>query len=917
MRQSERHHMHAPRGRLTRILLAIMAALLVGLARPTRAQAAVTLTKDGLESADRATCVIDVDSYQDFTFEASEGSPFRLDTRDGVFKEYVGGTEHVIYGVYVDYTPQAGVTTLPGYFEITYPKGLLDADGNRHDLHVRFSNVIYKWARSPQTGPVAQQLIGATDDGLRIMAECSSMLRDSEVVPYDPWSTGTVNPFGVSCDIRMWCDDDATLLYNVYARDIDQPDRFTGRTAATCSYEGEWSESLEPLGTFESFHVHKDSWLRSDGIRIRGTKSDNDEALNRSGFVGLGTMSAATPLGFVWRGSMCSSHILQDWRHTLKTRVVDGVGGTIDTKAGSESQRTIKSNAADTWDNTNTVPKNDYVVTATPAKGYRIAEMWLDDKRLSDKEASAGAVSIPSVTADHTVAVRFEPLGTALSLVKASAAPAITDGNPCYSLKGAEYGVYSDKECTKAVGSLVTSANGTSNSLTLPAGSYYVKETKPSAGYALDPTVHEAKVGETGGTVLDVTERPQTNPLSLLALKVDAQTKKAQPQGAASLAEAQFTVCYYNALLTSDKLPKDPTRTWVLKTDNQGRASLDEAHKVSGDPFFQMDGTTVVPLGTLTIEETKAPKGYMLPKDSLTLYQITPKGTEATLSQILEPSEANPTVLEQVARGGIKVKKVDAAGKPLAGATFSVTTTSDHPVVVGGKSFDKGAVCATLTTGEDGIASTSADTLPYGTYRITESKAPKGYQLNEAWAADVTIGEDAYVADLTKEPVTNTPISVSVPVTATKRLEGTLPGQGLKADAYSFTLSAEDGTVLQTKRNDAKGSIRFDALSFTHDDLGKKHVYLIREVAGDDDGIVYDGHVERFEIALEEQGDGSLKAEVKADRDGLVFVNEVLAPIALPVTGRGGIFGAWAAAAASGIAIGIYLRRRTIRSRRP
>ena len=92
MRQSERHHMHAPRGRLTRILLAIMAALLVGLARPTRAQAAVTLTKDGLESADRATCVIDVDSYQDFTFEASEGAPFRLDTRDGVFKEYVDST---------------------------------------------------------------------------------------------------------------------------------------------------------------------------------------------------------------------------------------------------------------------------------------------------------------------------------------------------------------------------------------------------------------------------------------------------------------------------------------------------------------------------------------------------------------------------------------------------------------------------------------------------------------------------------------------------------------------------------------------------------------------------------------------------------------------------------------------------------
>lgn len=81
--------------------------------------------------------------------------------------------------------------------------------------------------------------------------------------------------------------------------------------------------------------------------------------------------------------------------------------------------------------------------------------------------------------------------------------------------------------------------------------------------------------------------------------------------------------------------------------------------------------------------------------------------------------------------------------------------------------------------------------------------------------------------------------------------------------------------------------------------------------------VVYDSHVERFEVSLEEQTDGSIKASLKTDRDGLVFVNEMLSPLDFPLTGRGGIFGAWVAAAASGIAIGVLVRRRSTRSPRP
>ena len=47
--------------------------------------------------------------------------------------------------------------------------------------------------------------------------------------------------------------------------------------------------------------------------------------------------------------------------------------------------------------------------------------------------------------------------------------------NSSYSLKGAVYGVYTDKDCTKKVKELTTGDNGTSNTVTLSAGTYYVK----------------------------------------------------------------------------------------------------------------------------------------------------------------------------------------------------------------------------------------------------------------------------------------------------------------------------------------------------------------------------------------------------------------------------------------------------------
>ena len=83
-----------------------------------------------------------------------------------------------------------------------------------------------------------------------------------------------------------------------------------------------------------------------------------------------------------------------------------------------------------------------------------------------------------------------------VNLQKTSSVPDVTNGNDCYSLKGAEYGVYSDSSLSGAskVGVLTTDENGESNTLTLNAGTYYVRETTAPKGYALDKTTYTVTI---------------------------------------------------------------------------------------------------------------------------------------------------------------------------------------------------------------------------------------------------------------------------------------------------------------------------------------------------------------------------------------------------------------------------------------
>ena len=68
----------------------------------------------------------------------------------------------------------------------------------------------------------------------------------------------------------------------------------------------------------------------------------------------------------------------------------------------------------------------------------------------------------------------------------------ITDGNGNYSLYGAVYGVYTDRNCTKLVGYITTNDKGVAKA-EVDVGTYYVREYQASPGYLLDTNVYEVQ----------------------------------------------------------------------------------------------------------------------------------------------------------------------------------------------------------------------------------------------------------------------------------------------------------------------------------------------------------------------------------------------------------------------------------------
>ena len=212
-----------------------------------------------------------------------------------------------------------------------------------------------------------------------------------------------------------------------------------------------------------------------------------------------------------------------------------------------------------------------------------------------------------------------------VTLKKTSANTAVTNGNSCYSLAGAVFGVYSDAACKNQVGTLTTKADGTTNTLSdLATGTYYAKELKAPKGYALNTAVQQVAATNSGNTyTFNVKDVPKGDPVAINIEKNNASADTLDPDDILPLDGAVFKISFYKAALGQSDFNADGSaksasvdRTWYIVTKKVGdkyttRLSQNYLDTTkSNSEFYTFDGQPGFPLGTFVITEESAPVGY-------------------------------------------------------------------------------------------------------------------------------------------------------------------------------------------------------------------------------------------------------------------------------------------------------------------
>ena len=201
----------------------------------------------------------------------------------------------------------------------------------------------------------------------------------------------------------------------------------------------------------------------------------------------------------------------------------------------------------------------------------------------------------------------------------------------------------------------------------------------------------------------------------------------------------------------------------------------------------------------------------------------------------------------------VKIKKVDSeTNAALAGASFDVIRTSTNETV------------KSVTTDANGEA--LIDGLLNTEYKLVETKAPEGYQLNKE--AIVVKTTDFNSSKVALKTISNKKIPKEpTPTNATIELDKQLSGRDLVDGEFSFELY-EGSNKIQTVSN-KNGKITFDAISYK--EVGE-HTYTVKEVKGDNSTIAYDSSSKQVTVKVTKDGD-KLKSEVVYP-DGNTFNNK-------------------------------------------
>ena len=457
--------------------------------------------------------------------------------------------------------------------------------------------------------------------------------------------------------------------------------------------------------------------------------------------------------------------------------------------------------------------------------------------------------------------VNWRVIAGHLSVHKSSANPGITDGNDCYSLEGAEFTVYNG--AGQSMGVLTTNANGDTNTLELPEGTYTVRETKPPKGY-LPASDQQVTVHGGQTTTVQVADAPAGDPMVMVVGKYDGDKEYSElqgnmPQGSASLEGAEFTIEYfdtvdYDSYDAIKKAGVNPTRSWVVRTDKDGYAELSDSYLVSGDDFYRDNsGNITIPRGSIAVYESKAPTGYKLNSD-VNFQKIQEKPLAGVTTFNL------PEIPETVIRGGVSVQKLDSetgqtpqGDADFSGISFSIINDNASAVMVDGKSHNPGQTVKTIVTDKNGVAKTSANCLPFGKYIIRETATNDDY-LNTSNEMRVTVSEDGKMYSFTaKDDI----VRGGVKITKHDIETGTGdPLGGASIDGTQFEIkSLNDKPVIVGGVTYTKGQVIHPTLTIKDGEAKTgEHwlpfgLYSIQEVKAGEGYLLTDGEPHEFRIA--------------------------------------------------------------------
>ena len=446
------------------------------------------------------------------------------------------------------------------------------------------------------------------------------------------------------------------------------------------------------------------------------------------------------------------------------------------------------------------------VKEVTPPKGYQL------DEKIYTFTINGG---------DTSLSVEDEPGTLTLILKKTDSQTGSTpQGNA--SLTGAVYQVSYQKGGQTVTEEMTSDASGDLGTLEgIPFGTVTVKELSAPEGYRLDTEVHTYTVDGsqlTGDTytleVDDLTENVMRGGLSIQ--KLDSETGTT-PQGDASLEGIQFEIVNQstNPVVVNGITAAPGRVAMTITTDSSGVASTGEG---------------ALPYGDYTVREVSTNDSMLKTFDEEISVTIDSDGV------MLEYEAEN-----EVVRGGIDISKEDSemgatpqGNSSFAGISFEVVNRSANPVVVGGQTYAVGDVVMTITTDENGHASTGSEALPYGTYEVKESATNESMLLT--WTGEtVTVRQNGHSVAIT---AVNDVERGGLSLQKTDTITGTTPQGDADFEGITFQIinnsrnpvivegqKYQPGEVVKTLVTDAEGK------ASTADDLLPYGEYILHESA--------------------------------------------------------------------------------------